>query len=84
MIYRLTYIKYEDTGCYANNGYCTYEVGLFSSIEKIKEYVYEKIKETEQKNNLKVHIKEDNDNFIRYCYHWTDVTYRIDKVKIIS
>ena len=84
MIYKLTYDRCVNTGCYAGERYYTYEVGLFSSIEKIKEYVYEKIKETEQKNNLKVHIKEDNDNCINYCYHWTDVIYKIDKVKIIS
>ena len=83
-LYKITIMERIDHRPQKDVAYFTSEIGLFSSIEKAKEYIYEEINKKSKKITKKINVVENSNTSISCLYSKTDITYIIDKVEIIS
>jgi galactose-1-phosphate uridylyltransferase len=82
--YKITIMERIDHRPQKDIVYFTSEIGLFSSIEKAKEYIYEEINKKSKKITKKIDVVENSNTSISCLYGKTDITYLISKAEIIS
>lgn len=83
-LYKITIMERIDHRPQKDIAYFTSEIGLFSSIEKAKEYIYEEINKKVKKITKEINIVKNSNTSISCLYGKTDITYLISKAEIIS